>query len=256
MNKSKLDNCLVVNFCTGERTEKLSDLCFEKLGFTNREAITGRTGFHEKFIEFAELAVESHYEYFIRNDADRLVFSGILDVLDLVIEDDNISWATGTFYDYVMNRFRGGTPSVIRRDCLEYLVANKHLMKDVQKPEATFAISIEDRFKIIDVKTFTNLHEYEQYPSKVCNAFLNRLARNHYPRLYDNAYLNSLPDHYRRAITHAFEIFSQQGHKNSMKFQDFSFLDEGFLPIDDSGLEQLYSVYLKLYQGLVPQSLG
>ena len=42
-----VDKCLVVNFCTGERTAELSDLCFEKLGFKHRTRITGDSAFHE-----------------------------------------------------------------------------------------------------------------------------------------------------------------------------------------------------------------
>ena len=246
IDQKHLDNCLVVTFCHGERTEKLNDLCFEKLGFKNRINLSGPTSFHEKFLQFADLAVKSEYEFFIRNDADRLVFDGILELFKIVLEDSNISWATGSFYDYLMNRFRIGTPSIHRKDCLKYLVDNKHLMSDVQKPEAAFARSIQDKFLLKDVDVFTNLHEYGQFPSKVCNAFLNRLARNHYPRLYDDRYLQSIPSHYRRSIEHAFSIYKNQGFKNSMVYQDFSFLDEGFSSINDSELNSQYEEYSSL----------
>lgn len=250
VSQKDLDKCLVVNFCHGERTIGLSDFCFEKLGFKNRINLSGNSGFHEKFLEFADIAVDSKYEYFLRNDADRLVFDGILEVFKMMIDDSSISWSSGSFFDYLMNRFRIGTPSIHRRDCLEFLVKNKHMMKDVQKPEATFAIAIQGMFNLKDVKTLTNLHEYEQYPSKVCNAFLNRLARNHYPHLYDNQYLNNLPDHYKSAISHAFETFENQGHKNSMVHQDFAFLDNGFSPIEKEELETLYEKYKEKYDKL------
>ena len=245
-----LDDCLVVTFSTGERTESLNDYCFAQLGFNNRITLSGSDGFHDKFLRFAKLAVESKYAYFIRNDADRLVFSGIYDLISLLEKDETISWATGTYYDYLMNRFRCGTPSVHRKDNLQYLVDNPELMKDVQKPEATYATSIKNRFKLADVNIFTNLHEYEQYPSKVCNAFLNRLARGHYPRLYDDRYLRNLPDVYKSAVQHAFSVHSQQGSKNSMKFQDFSFLDEDFHEIPDSDLASLYEKYLNMFNTL------
>ena len=247
---NKFNSCLVVTFASGERTERLSNFCFEKLGFENRITISGADGFHDKFLSFAKIATESKYDYFIRNDADRLVFSGIIDLLEMVMADDSLSWATGTYFDYVMNRFRCGTPSVHRKDCLAYLNDNQHLMKDVQKPEASFANSIKDKFKLSDVDIFTNLHEYEQYPSKICNAFLNRLARNHYPRLYNDSYLASLPEHYGAAISEAFNIFSKEGNKNSMKFRDFSHLDGGFIPIDDSDLDSFYKRYHELYNSL------
>ena len=201
----------------------------------------------KKFDE--RFSIIGDFDFFIRNDADRLVFSGIHEVLDMAV-DKNLSWTTGVFFDYVMNLFRGGTPSVIKRECLEHLLKNQHLMQDVQKPEAAFSIAIENKFSVVDVKIFTNLHEFEQYPSKVCNAFLNRLARNHYPRLYDDNYLRSLPVHYQKAIALAFEIFAKQGNKNSMKFQDFSFLDEGFEPLSNENLEGLYDTYHELYQRL------
>lgn len=245
-----LDKCLVVNFCHGERTEKLSDLCFEKLGFVNRVSLSSDSGFHDKFLHFSDLAKDSNFEYFIRNDADRLVFDGILDLFNLVLQDPSISWATGSFFDYLMNRFRVGTPSIHRRDCLVYLSENKHMMKDVQKPEANFARSIQGKFKLKDVDIFTNLHEYEQYPSKICNAFLNRLARNHYPRLYDIKYLNSLPEHYKAAIEHAFRTYEKQGNKDSMVHQDFSFLDQGFSNLSDDSLEDSYLQYAELYKVL------
>ena len=251
MNKEYLDKCLVVNFCTNERTELLSDLCFKKLGFDNRIVIKSNSGFHEKFLEFAKIAVESKYEYFVRNDSDRLVFSGILEVLNIMIEDSSIDWITGVYFDYIMNRFRGGTPSVIKRNCLEYLIKNPDLMKDVQKPEAALCHEIEDKFKIIDVKILTNLHEYDQFPSKVCNAFLNRLGRNHYPRLYDDNYLNSLPVYYLNAIKTAFKDFSKQGYKNSMVFEDYSYLDNDMLEIDNKSLEEYYEKYHNLYKKLL-----
>ena len=253
MDKEYLDKCLVVNFCTNERTEKLSDLCFQKLGFENRITLKSDTGFHEKFLEFAKIAASSDYEYFIRNDADRLVFKGIFDVFDIMIQDENISWITGVYFDYIMDRFRGGTPSIIKKECLSYLVDNPSLMKDIQKPEAGLCNAIDDKFKIVDVKIFTNLHEYDQYPSKVCNAFLNRLGRNHYPRLYNNNYLNSLPQHYLNSIKNAFEYFSKQGYKNSMVFEDFSYLDKQFTCIADEQLEEYYKKYLRLYNELSKQ---
>ena len=120
-------------------------------------------------------------------------------------------------------------------------------MSDVQKPEAAFAKSIQGKFNLKDINIFTNLHEYGQFPSKVCNAFLNRLARNHYPQLYDNNYLSSLPDHYRKAVNYAFKTYKDQGFKNSMIHQDFKFLDEGFLDIETSDLNSEYEKYLNLY---------
>ena len=254
MNKQILDKCLVVTFTQNERTEKLCDVCYEKLGFKNRVFLSSPGGFHDKYIEFAELVSKTNYEYYLRNDSDRLVFEGIYDIIEIAENDKELVWITGEYFDYIMNLFRGGTPTLHRREPLLYLNENKHMMKNVQKPEATFATEIKSKYKMANVKIFTNLHEFEQYPSKVCNAFLNRLGRNHYPRLYDNNYLNNLPHHYKRAIQHAFNVFNKQGgSKNSMVFQDFSFLDEGFKKIDDSDLAQKYQNYKKLYDDLKGQ---
>jgi len=251
VDKKILDKTLVVTFSQGERTEDLCDLCYEKLGFKNRILLNSKGGFHDKFLEFAQIAANSQYEFFIRNDSDRLVFDGILKILDTVSQDPDLMWSTGEYFDYIMNRFRGGTPTVHRKAPLIYLNDNQHMMQDVQKPEGTFARSIKSKFKMTNVKILTNLHEYEQYPSKVCNAFLNRLGRNHYPRLYDNNYLNSLPDHYKQAIQHAFNAFNKQGgSKNSMVFQDFTFLDKESILIDKTDLEDYYNTYLSLYNKL------
>ena len=250
MNRNILDKCLVVTFAQNERTKELCELCYQKLGFKNSVFLTKPGGFHDKYLEFSDLVVDTNYEYYLRNDADRLVFEGIFKLFDMMEKDKDLMWLTGDYHDYIMNIFRGGTPTVHRRDPLIYLSKNKVMMQDVQKPEATYATSIKSRYKMKTVKIFTNLHEYDQYPSKICNAFLNRLGRGHYPRLYDNEYLNALPEHYKRAIRHAFEVFQKQGgSKNSMVFKDFSFLDEGFEPLKDP--HESYEHYKNLYNTLL-----
>ena len=249
--KDVLDKCLVVTFAQNERTKKLCDMCYEKLGLKNRIYLESPGGFHDKYLEFSDIVVDTNYEYYLRNDADRLVFSGIYELFNLMENDKDLSWVTGEYYDYIMDRFRGGTPTLHRRAPLIHLNKNKHMMKNVQKPEANYATSIKGKFKMKNVSVFTNLHEYEQYPSKVCNAFLNRLGRNHYPQLYNNEYLNNLPEYYKKAIHHAFQVFKKQGHKNSMVFQDFSFLDDEFLPIEIKDIESKYKTYLNLYNTLL-----
>ena len=244
------DNFLVATFKVEERTSELSDLCYDKLGFKNRVAIEGDDSFASKFLRFARIAVDSSCDFFIRSDADCLVFSGITELAEMISRDESIDWVNGRYFDYIMNRFRHGTPHVIRKNVLEHLIKNPGLMKDVQKPESTFCRSIEHQFKLIDVDVFTNLHEYEQYPSKVCNAFLNRMARNHYPSLYDNNYLENLPERYRKAIYHAFNVYSSHHGKNSMSFIDFSFLDDDMQGIDRSSLELLYKKYSELYHNI------
>ena len=247
---SLVNECLVFTFKVEERTADLSDLCFDKLGFKNRVTLDGKDSFASKFMRFAEMAIDSDYQYFIRSDADRLVFSGILELLKLVEQDESIDWVNGECFDYVMNRFRHGTPHVIKRSVLRHLVDNPGLMQDVQKPESVFCRSIDNKFKLVDIDIFTNLHEYEQYPSKVCNAFLNRIIRNHYPSLYDDNYLSNLPKAYLDAINLAFKTSIELKDKKSMTFLDFSFLDEGFSSIDDSNLQNMYKKYLRLYESI------
>ena len=98
-----------------------------------------------------------------------------------------------------------------------------------------------------DVKIFTALHEYEQLPSKVCNSFLNRLYRNHYPRLYDDEYLKNLPQDYKKALGVAFDFFACNNRKESMDFLDFKHLDSGFSEIKVDDYEKLYDFYKSKY---------
>ena len=244
-----LDRCLIVSFSQGERTEQLNDLCFKKLGFKNRLTLSGEGGFDDKFLEFAKIATESNYEFFIRNDADRLVFNGILDLLKLMIDDPTISWSTGVFYDYLMDKKRGGTPSIHRIDNLDFLVKNSKYMKNVQKPESNFARAIKDKFNLKDVNILTNLHDYEQYPSKVCNTLINRYYRNDWGRLYNIRKLRSNKI-YGDAVCHAEEYIKVSPPKKSMDYVDFSHLDEGMAAIEDNDLELKYNHYKDLYESL------
>jgi len=249
MKKNFLDKTLVVTFSQNERTADLCQFCYKKLGFKNTIVLNSQGGFHDKYLEFSDIVASTDYEYYLRNDADRLVFEGVYTLFEMMETDKDLEWVTGEYFDYVMNRFRGGTPTVHRRNPLLFLNKNKHMMKNVQKPEATFANSIKHKFKMKNVKVFTNLHEYEQYPSKVCNAFLNRLGRNHYPRLYDDNHLESLPHDYKNAIKIAFDKFKKQGYKNTMVFEDFNHLDVNFRPIVD--IDSKYDLYKQIYNKLM-----
>ena len=119
-------------------------------------------------------------------------------------------------------------------------------MPNTQKPESVFSETIRSEVKMGDVKIFTALHEYEQYPSKVCNSFLNRLHRNH-SHLYNNQHLNTLPEHYKLALHHGLKIFSENKNKESMDFVDFSFLDKDFEKIKLIDVEALYEKYKNVY---------
>ena len=114
-----LNKYLIFNFVTGERTKGLSNYCFQQLGFENIINIENNESFHKKYLKFAELAVESNFDYFIRSDADRLVFDGLIDLIKYYESNKELSNITGKFFDYFMNKFRGGTPSFFKRNTLE-----------------------------------------------------------------------------------------------------------------------------------------
>ena len=244
-----LNKYLVFNFATGERTKNLSNHCFEKLGFDNIVTIDNKDSFYEKYLTFAKLGVESNFDFFIRSDADRLVFNGLLEMIEFCEKNNQYSNVTGAFFDLFMNKFRGGTPSFFKRDTLEELVNNPKCISDNQKPETQFGRYLEsmpDRFKCKNVNILTNLHEYEQYPSKICNVFINRLSRNHWG-LYDVTYLETLDQIYKNSINEAINYHNKNGNKKSMSFVDFNYLDKNLEPIQDTEISKLYEVYKSLY---------
>lgn len=252
-----LNNYLVFNFSTEERTKDLSNYCFQKLGFENIINIDNYDSFYKKYLNFAKIAVESKFDYFIRSDADCLVFDGIIEMIEYCESNKNLSNVTGKFFDYFMNNFRGGTPSFFKRDTLEELMINPSCISDNQKPETQFGRYLEsmpNRFTCKNVDIFTNLHEYEQYPSKVCNALINRLSRNH-RHLYDENYLNTLPKDYKVAIDTAIKFFNSNGKKKTMSFLDFNFLDKNFYEIDKNDIPLLYEKYRKVYMKIKKENI-
>lgn len=247
MKKEILNKCLVITFSTGERTEELSDLCFEKLGFANRMVLSSQDGLRDKFFTLAKIANKKEYSYYIQNDADRFVFEDFYGLIDLVIEN-KVDSSAGVGFDYVMNRFRGATPNIFTQRALQYLYDNPKIMPDVQKPLTAFGTALKqaDGFTDRDFKVLTNLHDYEQYPSKICNTYLNRLSRGH-QHLYDRKYLSSLPASYTKALEHAQQLFHNGLKKPSINYMNFSFLDDGFLPMEKLELENLYDQYKEIY---------
>ena len=190
--------------------------------------------------------------YFIRTDADRIVYDGMLRALQHA-ENRNDLWIEGKYYDYFMNRLRGGTPHVIPRKAMKLLASDNSLMPNSKKPESDFSKYLKSK-SLVDFKhldTITNLHDFEQYPSKVCNTFLNRLKRGH-GYLYDNSYLNTLPAHYKIALQHAVNVFESKNYENkdSMDFADFSFLDDAFSKSKKIDIDSTYNELEKLYDSL------
>lgn len=244
-----LDDVLVFNFATEERTIALSELCIKKLGFKNLVTIHSSDGFRSKFLTFCEMAAASDKRCFLRSDADRLLFDGTLDLVKAYESDPNLDCVEGYCFDFLMNRHRGATPHLFSRRAIEALNDNPQLMPDSQKPESRFIEKItknkKSGWKIIDA--VTNLHDYEQKPSKVCNTILNRIFRNHFQNLYDINYLSTLHPKYWEAVLKAMITSKEINSKNTMDYLDFSYLDVGFPDIEETELESLYEKYRKTY---------
>jgi hypothetical protein len=215
--------------------------------------LDGDDSFKSKYIRCANDAMNTNDSHFIRTDADRIVYGGMLKALAQVGERDDL-WVEGKYYDYFMNRLRGGTPHILPRKAAGLLAFDNDIMPNSKKPESDFSKYLKDarlvEFKHTDV--ITNLHDFGQYPSKVCNTFLNRLKRGH-GYLYDMDHLNSLPPIYRQAIQHAIDVFesNKYEHADSMNFTDFTFLDESFPGIEGAHIETLYDDMLSTYNEVV-----
>ena len=239
---------LVCNFATDERTIELSDYCFKKLGFENVITLKSNSGFVDKLIEFANIAMETDYEIFLRSDSDRLVFGGVKDLIQKFL-DDKVDCAEGHGHEYFMNKFRGATPHIFSRKILKLLKDDNNLMPKVQKPENHF-VSRTTTQGLATEKTYnilTNLHEYEQLPSKVCNSLLNRISRGHFHMsYYDPNYLMSL-EKYKKAVEHALAV-AQSSKKTSMDHLNFDFLDSDFQEIRQDEIESFYQKTMKIFQ--------
>ena len=242
-----LDQCLVVTFSTGERTAKLTELCFKKLGFNNIIMFESQDGLRDKFFKFAKMANETNYKYYIQNDADRYVFDGMYELLDLV-DRNCVDSSAGVGFDFLMNRYRGATPNVFSRRALVYLHNNKQIMPDVQKPLTAFGRFLQESKEFVDkdYSVLTNLHDYDQYPSKVCNTILNRIFRGHW-HLYDKQHLKGLSGEYKRAIEHAFKMAKELKKKDTIDYIQFDFLDEEYPECEPGTYEAMYEQHKALY---------
>jgi len=244
---------IVYMFFTGERTLELCVHSFRALGFTDIRIIDGDDSFKDKYVRAAKDAVETDSDFFIRTDADRVVFDGLIETVSRC----NISepaWIEGQYFDYFMNRFRGGTPHILPKRAMEILVEEPNSMPNSKKPESDYSRFLKENnlIKFDHTDILTNLHDFEQYPSKVCNTFLNRLKRGH-GYLYNAEYIQSnIPEHYKLAIQHAITTFESGNFKNkdSMDFSDFSDLDTGFPDLTGQPVIDSYSGLKSLYEKL------
>lgn len=251
MSNLDFEKIMVVNFAVEERTIALSNYCFKRLGFKNIINIQGEDGFRDKFLKFAKIASESNCECFVRSDADRLVFEGMLRLVETFYKNPSAMCAEGLCFDYFMNCYRGATPHVFSKEILTMLHEDNELMPNSQKPESHFVAKVAPggTEKFLSSRELTNLHEYDQYPSKVCNAYLNRIYRGH-QGYYDKGHLERMPDYYKRALNEARRYASNNESKNTMNHIDFSFLDLGFPILSEEKIEELYNYYSNLYREL------
>lgn len=233
----------VVIFSLNEPTSELSSYCFKKLGFSDVSILDSNRTFSEKFIDFANLVNETDFEYYIRSDSDRFVFGGMCDLVDSI--DDKHQHFEGYGFDYFMNKFRGATPQVYRRDVLVKLFNNNSLMENVPKPENNFCNRA--RVKGVSKKLFTNLHDYYQLPSKVCNTFLNRMIRDGIVH-YDLNYIKELVPHYINAFDIAMSQYRTGDYSRDMNYKNFDYLDEDFVMHID--LDKMYYKLNKIYNKL------
>lgn len=242
-----LSKILVVNFAVDERTIEFSNYCFSNLGFSNILVINGESGFREKFLILSDIAKDNNeFDCFLRNDSDRFVFSGIYELIELFYAK-NAKVAEGYCFDYLMNKFRGSTPHLFDRDTLLWLNDNNDLMPDCLKPESRFVEKVQDKFgKVYRTDILTNLHDYEQYPSKICNTFITRLGRNH-AHLYSKDHLKKINKYDLMKLA---SNYIKSNKKTNMDYLDYGYLDENVDPIDVNDFPHLYEKYNGLYQEL------
>lgn len=224
MNHKKI---LFVNFSLDERTKELSKYSAEKNGFVNYLEMSSKDTFYLKMKKFFQICDGlNQYDFFIRSDADRIIMPGINNLINIFINDKDKPWFfQGTGIEYIMNmQERNATPNIYSKECVKYINQNfEKVVPNDKKPETGITKYIRDKidknlFKSIKTK-ITNLHEFEQHPKKIVNAFLNRLCRGH-GSYYRSDYINSLPTDYLNAIKIAKIIYERNKINNKFSYVD------------------------------------
>lgn len=244
-----MDDILICIFHYEERTIDLNIHCWKTLGFKNIKVFSSKSKFHEKLIEMANFMADKldKYKLIIKSDADELVFSGIFKLIDESIKH-KCDLCSGYFFDKFMNIWRGGGPKIYSPFVFKNILNKKLVIKDVEKPETQIARDIEKLkmiFRCFKVKTC--LHEYEQYPSKVLNALINRYHRGHL-RLYNIEKLSSY--HETMQIKSYFLNYTNTVNINSRKdcyYNDNSKFDKSYKKIEKDEIKGLYEKYYSLY---------
>lgn len=254
----------VVIFELEERTKDFAKLCFEKLGFENIIILDQEESFSKKMERFFELTQSKKYEnfeLFIRTDADRLVFSGIKDLAKKSIEKlnqskDRFLLSEGYGYECFMERTRGATPHIYSKNLIKHVLENRDtLIREIQKPEGHIGIYCQKQLKCFYFfNVLTNLHEFEQYPSKMVNAFLNRIHRGHLNYYNVNKILSDKI--YGPAMNLAISEYKKESSKKlSLLYtkKDLKLLlekDKELGPITNHNIEESYESYKRLYENL------
>jgi len=244
MNKKK---CLIYITSLDERTKELSRYCFEKLGYNDIVVDNESISFYQKLDKFRKYCIENleNYDLVIRSDADRLVYKGLDTLVDLTINDKHVLCSEGLYYDCLMKKYRGGTPVIYKKELVD---AFKNIVvPNSKKPESDFISLFTNKRKDASWKTYdvvTNLHDFEQYPSKICNVIINRINRGH-ANLF-----NFNDDDIRKIAAYAINFYNNEkmnnmGNDDCFKYNDFRFLDDKTMPIEN--LQFFHTKYLSVF---------
>ncbi len=246
MDEIKKKSCVYIT-AFNERTLELSKLCFSRLGYSNIVVDNSHDAFHHKMENFRKFAIshKKDFELFVRSDADRLVFSGVDDLVYETYIDEKVISSEGKFYDGLMKRYRGGTPVLYKSAAVD--LWNNIKVPNTRKPESDFislytANRTAASWKCYDI--LTNLHDFEQYPSKICNVLLNRYYRNH-------AHLYDPKNQEIKKPWSEVEKYLQAGNSiTGFEYADFSHMDSTATEIQESEYIALIEKYESIYKQL------
>jgi hypothetical protein len=121
-------------------------------------------------------------------------------------------------------------------------------MSRTKKPESSFWNHLRQNniVQCVNLNILTSFHDYDQYPSKICNTFITRIARGDRHR-YNDAHLKSIGYYW---IMEAAEDYLKKNIKTTMDYMDFSYLDDGVMALDKEDFPNLYQKYNNLYKGM------
>jgi len=239
--KNEYENIPVFVFSCGERTIDFCMYCLDRIGFNNIIKTESDLPFYKKLIQFSDIAYDIQSDFYIRLDADMFVFSGIIDLIEIT-EKQNLDGSEGLYFDFLMNKTRHGTPHIYSNSLISKMKNGQVQVLNNNKPESYIMQQVANKksFNIL-----TNLHDYEQYPSKIINTLINRLYRNHSGH-YDWNRLRNIG--FAKEVDEVFNYYNNNKVKSDCNYMsDFSKFDKGYNPIDPQDFSVMYDRYLKLY---------